>query len=124
MALLQNKPVIGIVGGIGSGKSTVADLFRQAGCVVVDADRIGHEVLTLPAVKDKLVRRFGREILAADGAIDRAALGKIVFDDPAKLEVLSAIVHTADGGPHRRADRRRPLQDRRPRRRPGRSHPF
>ncbi len=86
--------VFGLTGGIGSGKSTVARLFREEGIPVVDADRISREV-TLPGTPAHadIVRRFGTEILLPDGRIDRKTLGAIVFADPAKRAVLEAITH-------------------------------
>src|SRR5689334_10808172 len=75
-------PVIGLIGGIGAGKSRVADLLEARGAVVIDADAVGHEALQVPEVIDRLVGRFGPSILrpAADPsdrrrAIDRRALG-------------------------------------------------
>jgi dephospho-CoA kinase len=93
-------PVIGLIGGIGAGKSSVADLLESRGAVVIDADAVGHEVLRDPEVIDRLVGRFGPSILrpaadasAAGRAIDRRALGAIVFADPAALRDLEAVVH-------------------------------
>ena len=65
------KPIIGIIGGIGSGKSTVAAEFAKLGCKVIDADKIAHELLDEPAVKAKVVGLFGRTILDSEGKIDR-----------------------------------------------------
>ena len=91
----MRPPVILIVGGIGSGKSFVAGLFEEAGGVLrIDADRIGHEVLTRPEVIAELVEAFGREILDAHGRIDRRAVATRVFGPGresarAKLESIS-----------------------------------
>jgi dephospho-CoA kinase len=88
---------IGLTGPIGCGKSTVARwLGELPGVVVIDADRVARDVLGPgePAV-DAVVERFGTGILDADGALDRAALGRIVFADPAALRDLEAIVHPA-----------------------------
>ena len=89
-------PVIGLLGGIGSGKSFVALLMKARGAVVLDADRVGHEVLRVPAVKQAARERWGDEIFAADGEINRRALGRIVFaptpqgaEDLAYLEQLT-----------------------------------
>jgi dephospho-CoA kinase len=86
--------VIGLTGGIGSGKSTVAGLLRESGAAVIDADRIGHEVYR-PGSEGfrRVVEAFGPDIVAADGAIDRRALGAIVFADPEARARLNAIVH-------------------------------
>jgi len=85
---------IGLTGGIGSGKSTVAAILAQLGAFVVDADRVGHDVY-LPGTTgwDEVVAAFGREVVAADGTINRKVLGAIVFSDPAQLGRLNAIVH-------------------------------
>src|SRR5512134_801946 len=86
--------VFGLTGGIGTGKSTVARMFRQEGLAVVDADRIAREV-TAPGRPeyDAIVQRFGREILLPGGRIDRGKLGDIVFSDPGKRAELEAITH-------------------------------
>jgi dephospho-CoA kinase len=85
---------IGLTGGIGSGKSTVAALLAERGALVVDSDRIAREELApgspgLAAV----VAEFGTGVLAADGALDRAALAAVVFTDPAARARLDGIVH-------------------------------
>lgn len=85
---------IGLTGGIGSGKSTVARLLEEKGAVLVSADLLGHEVY-LPGkpAYDDIIASFGREVVAEDGAIDRNKLGPIVFSDPAKLARLNEITH-------------------------------
>jgi len=87
------KPVIGIVGGIGAGKSTVAGEFVALGCVLIDADRIGHELLGEPDLRAEIVQRWGDRVIGSDGEISRRALGEIVFAVPAELEALNAILH-------------------------------
>lgn len=84
--------VIGIVGGIASGKSTVARLFESFGAYLIDADRIGHETLLRPSIREKLVERFGSGILASDGLIDRQALGRIIFGDESARQALNQFV--------------------------------
>jgi dephospho-CoA kinase len=86
----------GLTGNIGSGKSTVAAMLREAGIPVLDADRIAKEV-TAPGGRayDAVVGAFGREILRDDGSIDRKRLGEIVFSDPASRERLERITHPA-----------------------------
>jgi dephospho-CoA kinase len=89
---------VGLTGGIGSGKSTVAQRFRELGAVVIDADRLAREVVAggssgLAAIRE----RFGDTVLAADGSLDRGALGEIVFADPQAREDLEAITHPLIG---------------------------
>jgi dephospho-CoA kinase len=85
---------VGLTGGIGSGKSTVARLFARHGVPVLDADAIAHE-LSAPgaAAFDDIVRRFGREILDASGRIARSQLAQRVFADAAERRALEAILH-------------------------------
>jgi dephospho-CoA kinase len=85
---------LGLTGGIASGKSTVGATLRKLGFTVLDADSIAHQLIEQgqPAY-DEVVREFGDSILNADQRISRAALAKIVFADPRKLERLNAIVH-------------------------------
>lgn len=71
--------VVGIVGGIASGKSAVADLFRQLGAGIIQADAIGHEVLEEPDVVRQLRERWGDRIIGSDGHVNRAAIASIVF---------------------------------------------
>ena len=88
---------IGLTGPIGCGKSTIAGwLGERPGVVVVDADRVARDVLGPgePAL-DAVVARFGADLLGPGGELDRAALGRIVFADPAALRDLEAIVHPA-----------------------------
>ena len=85
---------VGLTGNVASGKTTVADRWREAGVAVVDADRLGHEVLAEDAAaREALVAEFGGGILAPDGEIDRAALGAAAFASPARVARLNAIVH-------------------------------
>ncbi|HEX9260392.1 MAG TPA: dephospho-CoA kinase [Acidimicrobiales bacterium] len=90
--------LVGLTGGIGSGKSTVSALLAARGAVIVDADAVTRE-LQQPGqpVLAAIVERFGEEILAVDGTLDRAALAAIVFADPEALKDLNAIVHPAVG---------------------------
>jgi dephospho-CoA kinase len=90
--------VIGLTGGIGSGKSTVSALLAAKGAVVVDADAIVREVQQPgTAVFEAMVERFGRDIVALDGSLDRAAVADVVFTDVDALADLNAIVHPAVG---------------------------
>jgi dephospho-CoA kinase len=86
--------MVGLTGGIGSGKSTVSAMLATHGAVIVDADRIAHEVVE-PGTDGlaEVVATFGASVLSADGRLDRPALGRIVFADEAKRKALEAIVH-------------------------------
>ncbi|MCX7912637.1 MAG: dephospho-CoA kinase [Dehalococcoidales bacterium] len=91
--------VIGLTGGIGTGKSTVGKFLAELGAEVFDLDKVGHEVLQKgsPAYEG-LVRRFGREILGENGEIDRNRLSQFVFGDQKALEELNSIVHPVIDG--------------------------
>ena len=90
--------VIGLTGGIGSGKSTVAAFLAKLGAAVIDADRIGHEVLSRNSrAWQQVVATFGRQILNPDGEIDRSQLGGIVFGNPDALSKLNSIMHPPIG---------------------------
>ena len=65
--------ILGLLGGVASGKSLVADLFRQLGAGVLDADKAGHEVLRLPAVRAAVGGRWGKDVIGPDGEVDRKA---------------------------------------------------
>jgi dephospho-CoA kinase len=90
---IEKKPVIGILGGVGSGKSTVAAEFAKLGCKVIDADEIAHELLDEPTVKEKVVGLFGRTILDSTEKIDREKLAELVFADARKLSLINEIIH-------------------------------
>lgn len=85
---------VGLTGGIASGKTTVAAMFRARGARVLEADRTAHRLMApgQPAHAE-IVQAFGKEILSADGTIDRRRLGAIVFADAARREELNRIVH-------------------------------
>jgi dephospho-CoA kinase len=86
--------IIGLAGGIGSGKSTIAGLLAGLGAVIIDADKIGHEVLDTDIKAHKqVVAAFGKQILNPDGSVDRRELGKIVFADRKALSRLNRIMH-------------------------------
>jgi len=90
--------VVGLTGGIGSGKSTVSSLLAAKGAVIVDADEVVREQQRPGTpVFDAMVERFGPGIVAADGTLDRAAVADLVFADPQALADLNNIVHPAVG---------------------------
>ena len=86
--------VVGLTGGIASGKSTVSRMFEDLGARIIDADRIAREVV-VPGREawSKIVEHFGRGILLPDGSIDRVKLGRIVFDDASTRSALNSITH-------------------------------
>ena len=88
--------LVGLTGNIGSGKSTLAQLFSERGATIIDADVLARRAVEVgtPAF-EAIVERWGTSVLAADGAIDRAALRRVVFSDSQQLEQLNRIVHPA-----------------------------
>jgi len=86
--------LVGLTGNIGSGKSTVAQMLSERGATIIDADVLARRAVEMgtPAF-DKIVRRWGNDILAPDGHLDRAALRRVVFADHDQLEELNQIVH-------------------------------
>lgn len=106
-------PLIGLIGPIGCGKSTVAGNLADRGCAVIDADQLARDVMaTGTPVTESILARFGEQYRRPDGSIDRAALGRLVFSDPDRLAELEAIVHPAveqlERDAIRSADARRP----------------
>ena len=86
--------VIGLTGGIGSGKSTVSRFLAELGAVIIDADKVGHEALKPDTeLWREVVAAFGRQILTPSGDIDREKLGEIVFSNPDSLARLNRIMH-------------------------------
>ena len=89
---------IGLTGGIGSGKSTVADMLVERGAVLIDADRIVRDLQEPGApVFEAMVERWGPAVVAEDGTLDRAAVAAIVFTDDNELKAINDIVHPAVG---------------------------
>ncbi len=86
--------LVGLTGGIASGKSLVAKLLKDLGAYVIDADEIAHEVIQpgTPAYRE-ILQQFGEGILGKDRTIDRARLGQMVFSDPTRRDVLEGIIH-------------------------------
>ena len=95
-SLGTRSPVIGLIGPIGCGKSTVAGWLADRGAAVVDADRLTRRLMSPGApVTEDVIARFGGEYRRPDGSLDRAALGRLVFSDPDRLAELESIVHPA-----------------------------
>lgn len=91
----RKKPVIGILGGVVAGKSTVAAEFGRLGCKVIDADLLAHQLLDDPDIKKKIVDLFSRSVLDLDNKVNRKRLADIVFNDKEKLTQLNNIIHPA-----------------------------
>ncbi len=89
---MNRKLVVGLIGGIGSGKSRVAAEFARHGGRVVSGDQSGHEALRQPEIRDRVVRRWGAGVLTEDGEVDRRKVAAVVFADPAELRALEEIV--------------------------------
>lgn len=89
--MTNRKPIIGLVGAIGAGKSTVAELLADRGGAVVDADRIGHDALEQPEIRERIGARW-RNVLKTNGRVDRHALAQVVFADASERKALEGIV--------------------------------
>ncbi|MEW6199942.1 MAG: dephospho-CoA kinase [Planctomycetota bacterium] len=89
----HSKPIIGLCGGIGAGKSRVAAEFEELGCLVVSSDRVNHEVLRRPAVLRRLREWWGPGVVGPDGEPERQRIAEIVFSDPGQRERLERLVH-------------------------------
>ena len=88
--------IVGLTGGIGAGKSTVAGLLASHGAAVVDVDALGREIIAPDGTAvEPVLRRFGDQLRGPDGGIDRGALAAIVFNDPGELAALNEISHPA-----------------------------
>ena len=95
-SLGTRAPLIGLIGPIGCGKSTVASWLAGRGAAVIDADQLTRDLMAPgTAVTESIVARFGSEYRQPDGSLDRASLGRLVFADPARLAELESIVHPA-----------------------------
>lgn len=90
--LTSSKPVLGIIGGIGSGKSLVASLLAQRGGKIIAGDQLGHEALRQPEIRTKVAARWPA-VADADGEVTRKKLGAIVFTNEAERTALEAFVH-------------------------------
>lgn len=94
MSDIDTLRIFGLTGGVACGKSTVGRFFEELGARVIDADKLGHELMQpgFPA-HEEIVAHFGKGILAPGGEIDRQLLGRVVFANPSQLPVLNAILH-------------------------------
>jgi dephospho-CoA kinase len=86
------KPVFGLIGGIGAGKSTAADCLAARGGFVIDCDKLGHLALELPEVKEELRAQWGDGVFNPDGTVNRRAVAGVVFGTPAEREWLESVV--------------------------------
>jgi len=84
---------VGLIGGIGSGKSLIARLLAERGAAIVSGDALGHEALRQPALRARVVERWGESLLNEGGEIDRRRLAEVVFGEPRGRQALEAIVH-------------------------------
>lgn len=91
--VFAGKPIIGLSGGIGSGKSTIARLFAEAGCLVLDADQQAREVYHDEQVKRTLREWWGGAVFDGSGNVDRSAVARIVFSDPQQIRRLEQLIH-------------------------------
>jgi len=89
----EDKPIIGLAGGIGAGKSTVARLLAEAGCMVASSDKVNREALRDAEIRRTLVEWWGEGILDGSGEIDRGAVAKIVFADAGERKRLEGLTH-------------------------------
>ncbi|MCP4455840.1 MAG: dephospho-CoA kinase [Planctomycetes bacterium] len=93
MNAYPKKPTIGLLGGIASGKSTVASAFQDLGCAIINADLLAHKALEEGTIQQAIREELGSEALAEDGSVDRAALGRLVFQDAGRLSRLNNLLH-------------------------------
>jgi len=85
--------LVGVTGPIASGKTTVCNIFQEMGAILIDADRMGHEVLQEPSVKVKLIEYFGPEVVDKEGEVNRDRIAEIVFSNTDALRKLELITH-------------------------------
>ena len=87
------KPIIGICGGVGAGKSLVAGEFERLGGLLIDADRLNHEILRRPEVLQTRREWWGDGVLSPDGSVDRRCVAKLIFNDAEQKQRLESLVH-------------------------------
>jgi dephospho-CoA kinase len=88
----SNKTVVGLVGGIASGKTTVAEMLEDCGALVVNADELAHEALEQPDIQEQIKTEFGEEFVS-DGSVNRSMLSNVVFSDEEQIKKLNALIH-------------------------------
>ncbi|MHC4092070.1 MAG: dephospho-CoA kinase [Planctomycetota bacterium] len=93
MAQGRGKIIIGLAGGIGAGKSTIARILRDNGAAVIDSDQLSHQELDEPEVIETLVGWFGERLRGPDGKIHRALLSEVVFDDARERALVEGLLH-------------------------------
>ncbi len=89
----KNKPIIGITGGIGSGKSLVASFFSELGCAVIKADELAHEILEESETKQFLLKYLGNNIIKPNNTLDRKKIADIIFEDIEKKKLVESYIH-------------------------------
>jgi dephospho-CoA kinase len=89
----RKKPIVGLIGGIGSGKSQVAAAFARRGARVIAGDELAHAALRQPELRGRVVARWGRDVLGEDGEVRRRRLAEVVFADEGERRALEAILH-------------------------------
>jgi dephospho-CoA kinase len=89
----QGKPIIGIAGGIGSGKSAVARWFGEEGCLVIDSDAVARETYRRPEVIQRVKDWWGPRVLQPDGQVSKAAIAELIFSDPEQRKNLEGLIH-------------------------------
>jgi dephospho-CoA kinase len=91
--VFHNKPIIGITGGIGSGKSTIATMFGELGCLVISSDQQIQQAYQDPAIISQLLKWWGDGVLQADGKLNKRKISDIVFGDPQQRKRLEELLH-------------------------------
>ena len=91
--MFHNKPIIGITGGIGSGKSTIAAMFGELGCLVISSDQQMQQAYQDPAIMSQLLKWWGDGVLQADGQLNKRKISDIVFGDPQQRKRLEELLH-------------------------------
>jgi dephospho-CoA kinase len=91
--VFHGKPIIGITGGIGSGKSTVARIFGELGCLVIDADEQVRQAYQDPAVVEQLQQWWGDQVIERPGQLNRRKIADIIFHDPGQKQRLESLLH-------------------------------